>query len=381
MGFLIAQITDGTLTPSPQSIALGGRVEFVDKILTFLGVGLLCSLSDVKGRTPIMAWSAFGFMLTHLLQAFAKGPAMLYLADLIDGCSSCMTYICQAYVADCSAPEKRASHLGMFQGLSIGLGLTLGFPIGGLLGAKLGPRVPILLGAGIQLVNLLIITFLMPESHPVAHRKRALDLKESNPFSLLQSLLSHGSLLRGISMAWFLLTLAQVALDVFPEYTALRFNWTQEQAGPVMLLVGLSVAIFPRLLVPLFGMKRSILCGILTFAVGLVAVGTTPSAHGFMLGVLTISVGSIWQPALQAFVANMGHSDERGALLGALGSVSELTRALGTLLYSSILAYVSSPKSRLQMPGMHFLVAAVIVVAGALISGVALNLPAASAFL
>ena len=136
MGFLIAQITDGTLTPSPQSIALGGRVEFVDKILTFLGVGLLCSLSDVKGRTPIMAWSAFGFMLTHLLQAFAKGPAMLYLADLIDGCSSCMTYICQAYVADCSPPEKRASHLGMFQGLSIGLGLTLGFPIGGLLGAK-----------------------------------------------------------------------------------------------------------------------------------------------------------------------------------------------------------------------------------------------------
>ena len=128
-------------------------------------------------------------------------------------------------------------------------------------------------------------------------------------------------------------------------------------------------------------MKRSILCGILTFAAGLVAVGTTPSAGGFMLGVLTISVGSVWQPALQAFVANMGHSDERGALLGALGSVSELTRALGTLLYSSILAYVSSPASRLPLPGMHFLVAAVLVVAGGLISGVALNLPAAASFL
>ena len=49
----------------------------------------------------------------------------------------------------CSAPNKRATHLGIFQGLSIGLGLTVGFPIGGILGAKymgrafqcsLGPR-------------------------------------------------------------------------------------------------------------------------------------------------------------------------------------------------------------------------------------------------
>jgi hypothetical protein len=49
IAFLIAQIT-GTTKPSPHSIALGGRVEFVDKLLTFLGVGVLASLSDVLGR-------------------------------------------------------------------------------------------------------------------------------------------------------------------------------------------------------------------------------------------------------------------------------------------------------------------------------------------
>ena len=149
IAFLIAQIT-GTSKPSPHSIALGGRVEFVDKLLTFLGVGVLASLSDVLGRKPLMAWSAFGFMLTHLLQATARGPAALYLADVLDGFSSCMTYICQAYVTDCSAPNKRATHLGIFQGLSIGLGLTVGFPIGGILGAKYGPRLPMFIGAAIR---------------------------------------------------------------------------------------------------------------------------------------------------------------------------------------------------------------------------------------
>ena len=381
IAFLIAQIT-GTSKPSPHSIALGGRVEFVDKLLTFLGVGVLASLSDVLGRKPLMAWSAFGFMLTHLLQATARGPAALYLADVLDGFSSCMTYICQAYVTDCSAPNKRATHLGIFQGLSIGLGLTVGFPIGGILGAKYGPRLPMLIGAAIQLVNCALILFVLPESLPKAQRKKALDPSASHPFALLRGLFSTSAVLSGVSVAWTLVTLAQVSLDHFPEYTSLRFGWTQEQAGPLMLLVGLSVAIFPRLLVPCLGMRQAILTGMLAFAAGLLTIGASPSAGGFISGILVVAVGSMWQPALQAFVTNMGGEDERGALLGALGSVAELTRAVGTLLFSSILAYVTDTARPRALPqGLHFGVAAVMVLAAAGVASVTLGLPTAAAFL
>lgn len=163
---LVREIVDGAATgkPSATAIALSGRVESVDKILTFLGVGFLAALSDIRGRKPLMAWSSLGFAVTNLIQARTSSSiARLYLADLIDGCSSCMTPVCQAYVTDCSTPAKRAANLGIFQGLSIGCAFILAFPIGGVLGAKHGPRVPLYIAACLQLLNALIIIFITPE--------------------------------------------------------------------------------------------------------------------------------------------------------------------------------------------------------------------------
>jgi hypothetical protein len=119
--FMIRTIVDGpdATSPSPGSIALSGKVESVDKLLTFAGIGLLSALSDKYGRKPLMTWSALGFMITNLIQASCRGSIpSLYLADFIDGCSSCMLPVCQAYVVDCSSKDQCASNLGVFQGLS-----------------------------------------------------------------------------------------------------------------------------------------------------------------------------------------------------------------------------------------------------------------------
>lgn len=58
--FLVREIVDGDAkaTPSAKSIALSGRVESVDKLLTFLGIGFLSALSDKFGRKPLM-WVLF----------------------------------------------------------------------------------------------------------------------------------------------------------------------------------------------------------------------------------------------------------------------------------------------------------------------------------
>ena len=94
-----------------------------------------------------MAWSALGYGLTCLLQGTTKSSVgLLYLADLIDGVSSCMSPVCQAYVTDASPPDRCVINLGIFQGISIGGAFIVAFPLGGVLGSKLGPRVPILLG-------------------------------------------------------------------------------------------------------------------------------------------------------------------------------------------------------------------------------------------
>lgn len=120
MAFLVRKVVNGDLKASEASIALSGNIEAVDKMLTFLGVGYLSALSDMHGRRPLMAWSALGFAATNFIQASSDGSrASLYLADLIDGCSSCMTPVCQAYVVDCSPSDQTATNLGLFQGASL----------------------------------------------------------------------------------------------------------------------------------------------------------------------------------------------------------------------------------------------------------------------
>ena len=360
MSFMVRLAVNGNLKPSAASIALSGNVEAVDKLLTFLGVGYLCGLSDALGRKPLMLWSALGFAMTNFLQAASGGSRVgLYLADIIDGCSSCMTPVCQAYVVDCSMPASTATNLGLFQGLSIGGAFIIAFPIGGLLGAKFGPRMPLLIAGVLQLLNALVIALATPESNPAARRAGKMDLRGANPLGGLRRLFFHGATLRAAAASYFLVTLARNSLDAqFVNYASVRFGWSQQQTGPVMVLVGLMLAIVPRLMVPLLGLRLSLLSGLLVFAMGLVATALAPTPFGFVGGIAIVAFGCVILPALQAILASLAPVGERGALLGALGSLTELTSAIGSTMYARLLAHFSSPAASVQVPGMHFLVAA-----------------------
>ena len=366
--FLIREIIDGDAkaSPSARSIALSGKVESVDKLLTFLGIGFLASLSDKFGRKPLMIWSSLGFALTNLIQATTKkSTAMLYLADFVDGCSSCMLPLCQAYIADVSKPEKLAGNLGVFQGLSAGGAFILAFPIGGLLGVRYGPRLPLFIAAGLQALNALILVFLTPESNQ--SKKSKLDLSEANPMGGLTKLFGRAPILRTAAVVYFLASLARCSLDAqFTNYASIRFGWTQAQSGPVLVLVGMMLAVAPRLFISYFGLHKAILAGLLTFGFGLTLAGLAPTPPSFIFGIFITAVGCMALPALQAVMANLANPGERGALLGAVGSVTELTGAIGSTLYAILLGKFTSDGALLggKFPGAHFFVAASMLLTG-----------------
>jgi len=366
--FLIREIIDGDAkaTPSARSIALSGKVESVDKLLTFLGIGFLASLSDKFGRKPLMIWSSLGFALTNIIQATTKqSAAMLYLADFVDGCSSCMLPLCQAYIADVSKPEKLAGNLGIFQGLSAGGAFIFAFPIGGLLGSKYGPRLPLVIAAGLQVLNALILIFLTPESNQ--NKTTKLDLSEANPISGLKKLFGNAPILRTAAVVYFLASLARSSLDAqFTNYASIRFGWTQAQSGPVLVLVGLMLAVAPRLFISYFGIHNAILAGLLTFGFGLTVAGLAPTPPPFIFGIFVTAIGCMALPALQAVMANLAKPGERGALLGAVGSVTELTGAIGSTMYAVLLAKFTADGALLggKFPGAHFFVAASLLLTG-----------------
>ena len=389
---------DGSTDVSPASAVLGSDVEALDKIITFLCVGFLGALSDVVGRKPLMAYSALGFAATCYLQATTqKTISVLYLADLVDGVSSCMNTVCQAYVADASPPARRAVNIGIFQGLSVAGAFILGFPLSAVLAAKYGLRAPMYAASAVGVLNAAIALFLTPESLPKAQRsnarpaaqpnhrsrplarasrnagptrplppgRRRLDLASANPLGALRRLFAKTPLLRGSASAFFLVWFSNACINSqFGNYVNHLFGWGPQESAPLLVLVGLMIAIAPPVLVPRLGLRRSIELGALTYATGLLAVGVSRVPRSVVVSVLLASSGCICIPSLIAFIANQAAPAERGALLGGLETLQELCEALAYPAYGRIFGYFISDTARVKMPGAPFLLATGVLLAG-----------------
>jgi len=350
---------DGSPNVSPRSSVVGGDIESLDKALTFLFVGSLGALSDVKGRKPLMAYSALGFAFTCLIQATARGTWALYLADLVDGVSSCMNAVCQAYVADASPPERRAGNLGIFQGVSVAGAFILGIPLSSVISAAYGLRAPMFAAAAVGLLNFVIAATVTPESLPPRQRAgRKLDLASANPLGALRRLFASTPLLAGSAAAFSLLWLSNTCVTaVFGNFVNHLFGWGPEESGPLLVLIGLVLATAPRLLVPRLGLRRSIQLGTLIYAAGQLATGLAHTPVGVVSSVLLMSVGCIGTVALVAFIANQAPASERGALLGGLETLQELCEAFAHSGYGRLFAFSISNAAPARLPGACFLAA------------------------
>jgi len=272
-----------------------------------------------------------------------------------------MLPLCQAYIADVSEPQKLAVNLGLFQGLSAGGAFIFAFPIGGILGSKYGPRLPLLIAAGAQLLNTLIIVFITPESNN--NKKQDLDLRGANPIAGFRKLFGKAPILKTAAMVYFLSSLARCSLDAqFTNYSNIRFGWTQAQAGPVLVLVGLMLAIAPRVFIAYFGLHKAILTGLLFFSLGLTGAGLAPTPASFVFAIFIVSIGCMCLPAIQSVIANLATPGERGALLGALGGLTELTGAIGSTMYATLLATFTAEDAPFggKVPGGHFITGSIL---------------------
>jgi len=154
----------------------------------------------------------------------------------------------------------------------------------------------------------------------------------------------------------------------FTNYALYRFGWGPQESGPLLVLVGLMLALAPRLVVPRLGLGRSIFYGSLLFAAGQFATAFAPTPLTFVLAIFVAAVGCACIPALTALIAEQGGQNERGALLGGLGSLQELCGALGNPMYSRLFAYFISDAAPVKLPGAHFIAAGVLLLLACLSS-------------
>jgi DHA1 family tetracycline resistance protein-like MFS transporter len=338
-------------------------------LMQFLAMPVMGALSDRFGRRRVILLSNFGLGLDYVLMALAPNLAWLFVGRVISGITAASISTAMAYIADVTPVERRAASFGRV-GVAFGLGFVLGPALGGLLGG-VDPRLPFWAAAAFSLCNALYGLLILPESLP-PERRRPFEWRRANPLGSLQLLRSHREL-TGLAGTLFLSNLAHAALPAtFVLYAGYRYGWGARDVGLVLAGVGICSALVQGVLVsPLvrrFGERRVLLMGLGCGAVGFAGYGLATSGTLFLAAVPVVALWGLASPAVQGLMTRHIGPSEQGELQGASGSIMGVATMIGPGLFAATFAYAIGDNAPWHVPGAAFLLAAVLLAAGAVIA-------------
>lgn len=367
---ILPKLVEGMLGgDTPEAARIYGWFGTAFAVLQFAFMPVLGALSDRFGRRPVILLSNLGMGLGYVLMALATSLWWLFAARVIAGITSASISTAHAYIADVTAPEKRAQAMGM-TGAAFGIGFVVGPAVGGLLG-HVDPRLPLWVAAGLSLANFLYGWLVLPESLPKA-RRSAFVLAKANPFGALTMLAGHPRLLR-LAVVVFLSGLAYVVLpSTFVLYAGYRFGWQELEVGLMLAAVGICSAIVQagliRRIVPRLGEQRALLLGLAVGAAGFAGYGLAPVGWLFAAFIPVWALWGITGPTANSLATKQVAPHEQGRLQGALASVTAFGGIVGPGVFTQTFAAFAGPDAPVSLPGAAFLLAAVLLAVAAALS-------------
>jgi MFS transporter, DHA1 family, tetracycline resistance protein len=314
-------------------------------------------LSDRFGRRPILLSSMLGACASYLLLAIAHSIAALYLARALAGFMAGNLSAAMAYASDISQPADRTRTMGTV-GAAIGIGFMLGPAIGGALAGEQLQSVsfarPALVSASLSLLAMLLVLWVLPESHTAERRQHAAGIARAHAWRLLRVLPG----LRWLTLGTLLVTFSQSTLE------SIIAIWAKDryQAGPRtvgMALFALAIVAvgtqggLVRTLAPRFGESRLAMTGILFLAFGVASLALGAPLPIVIGGLMACGLGvGLFSPSSSALASREAQSHNRGAVLGTYQS--------GTSLARVIAPFASGPAYAHLGPGAPFVLAGLV---------------------
>ena len=349
-----------------------GSLLATDAFFTLLTTNVWATMSDKYGRQPFIAMSAAGIGVGAAIVAYSSSLARvlgvspftcMYVAAAIDGCTSCMFGLGQAYVCDVSDTPVLPANIGLFMGVSAGLGFTFGVPFSAVLMKRQGVRRPFEISAGLALLNTLLALAIVPESLPPAAARVRISWRECNPLAALATL-ARNRLLAGASLSYFLLWFAHTGLQVtWMNFFAKAHGWSAGKSGGVLAVFGIATAILPRLLLRFMPLTTALQGGLWVYALAMLALAQA-RADGQVYAALCIAaIGSTSLPSSLSFLANQASFDAQGAMQGATETLKTINSVLAQQAMSAVFAFGLSDTVR--APGLVFLVGSALLAASA----------------
>src|SRR6185437_1798666 len=342
----------------------------------FMLMQFVCSpiqgaLSDRFGRRTVILISNLGLGIDFIVMALAPVLWLLFVGRAISGVCAASFSTANAYIADITPREKRATAYGMLGG-AFAMGFIVGPALGGFLGHQ-WIRLPFWVAAGLSLLNFSYGMFVLPESLPKERRGTRIDWKHANPIGSLMLLRRYPQVF-ALAAVLFLLALAQFALNsTYVLYTDYRYGWGPQIVGYTLGVVGLCSglvqAVLVRRLMPWLGERRMILAGVALLIVGYMLFGLAPAPWIFLAGIPFMSLGGLAGPPAQSMITHQVTPGEQGRLQGALSSLQSLAGIFGPALFANIFAlFIGNHAPTHRLPGAAFVLAAALVLAALLLT-------------
>jgi MFS family permease len=305
-------------------------------------------LSDRFGRRPVLMTSLAGACVSYVLLGLAHSIWWLLASRMIAGAMAGNIAAAFAYAADVSTPEKRAASLGVV-GAAIGIGFTLGQPIGGLLAGG-DPRsanfaVPAAVSVATSLLAILLVRFVLPESHTTEHRRQHPDESRRGAWRLLAA----RPALALLAAATLSVTYSQSILEsIFAIWALHRYGYGPRVVGFLLFAVALPALLMQgglvRLLVPRLGEGVLASFGVVAYVTGLLMLGFGDTLAATVSGLLLCGLGlGAYNPSASALASKQSRGQDRGAVMGAYVASASLARVLGPLSSGLLYAALGPP--------------------------------------
>ncbi len=360
---LVEQLAGGTKSTASYWVGAFGTVF---ALIQFVTSPIQGALSDRFGRRPVILLSCLGLGLDFVFMALAPTLAWLFVGRVISAMTSASFTTANAYVADVTEPAQRAKSYGML-GAAFGLGFIVGPLVGGLLG-DIDLRLPFWCAAALALANFGYGWFVLPESLAPDKRSARFDWKHANPLGSLGLLRRHPQVF-GLAAVVFLANLAHyVYPSVFVLFADYRYGWGRKEVGYVLAAVGvLSVlvnAVVVGRLVRRIGERRALLFGLSCGVSGFAVYGLAEKGWMFLLGLPISALWAIAAPATQALITRQVGADIQGRIQGALMSLVSMAGIIAPTIFAGSFGYFIADDRAMKLPGVPFLIAAVLLSIG-----------------
>lgn len=310
-----------------------GMMMAVFSIMQFIMSPFWGNLSDRVGRKKILLIGVAGNGLSLVLMGLADSFPMLFAARAFGGLISSATLpTAMAYIGDSTSNEERGGGMGVI-GAAMGVGMIIGPGIGGALAGD-SLSAPFFLAAGMSVISLLMVLFVLPESLPtekreiVTNRARGLQLG-----TLVQALFGP------LGFVFFLAFLVNFALasfeGIFGLYADQRFGYGPQQVGSILVVIGIISSIVQMFLTgpatrrlgePAV-IKWSLIASVLGFV--LMVMARTDSLIMLTVGFFVFT-NAMLRPAIMSLTSKLARSGQ-GMALGMNNSFQSLGRVVGPL--------------------------------------------------